>query len=72
MFRIQLKQRQQLASWLENLYIKHVNFKNILFFLLFNLTFTEAILETTVNFLQVSHATGTGGLSSLALFGPVD
>jgi hypothetical protein len=36
------------------------------------LTFTEAILETTVDDLQVSHATSTGGLSSLALFGPVD
>jgi hypothetical protein len=36
------------------------------------LTFTETILEATMDNLQVTHATGTGGLSSLALFGPVD
>jgi hypothetical protein len=34
--------------------------------------FTETVLETTVDFLQVSHAAGTSGLSSLTLFGPVE
>jgi hypothetical protein len=35
-------------------------------------TFTEAVLETTRNVLEVAHTAGTGGLSTLGLDRPVD
>jgi hypothetical protein len=35
-------------------------------------TFTETVLETTLDILQVSHTASTGGLSALTLFRPVD
>ncbi|GAO50308.1 hypothetical protein G7K_4438-t1 [Saitoella complicata NRRL Y-17804] len=39
---------------------------------LLGLTLLEAVLEATVDVLQVGHATGTSGLSALALVRPVD
>jgi hypothetical protein len=35
-------------------------------------TFTETVLETTRDVLEVAHTAGTGGLSTLSLDRPVD
>jgi hypothetical protein len=35
-------------------------------------TFTETVLETAGDVLEVTHAASTGGLSALRLDGPVD